>query len=43
VLLRVQRLINLDDADTGRLQIRHFITQGQRNLFRDGFTADVYR
>ena len=30
-----------DDADPRRLQIRHFITQGQRNLFRDGFTADI--
>ena len=37
-----RRLINLDDTDTGRLQIRHFITQRQRNLFGDGFATDVF-
>ena len=37
-----RRLINLDDTDTGRLQIRHFVTQRQRNLFGDGFATDVF-
>ena len=37
-----RRLINLDNTDTGRLQIRHFVTQRQRNLLSDGFTADIF-
>ncbi len=35
------RFINLDDANARCFQIRHFITQRQRNLLRDRFAADV--
>lgn len=36
-----RRFVNLDDADARGFEIRHFITQRQRNLFGDSFARDI--
>lgn len=42
VNLRAAPVHQSDDANSCGFQVRHFITQRQRNLFGDGFTADIF-
>ncbi|MOA35919.1 hypothetical protein D3C78_1574140 [compost metagenome] len=36
------RFVNLDDADACGFEIRHFVTQRQRNLLSDGFPRHIF-